>query len=147
MKLHQLETPNRKTVKRVGRGQGSGLGQQSGKGHKGAKTVAGNSRKFGFEGGQMPMVRRIPKSGFKNPFRTEYIGINLAVVQKAIDAGKLSAEITLESLQNAGLTNKGELVKILGNGEITSKVSVKVHAWSGSAEEKIKAAGGTIETV
>jgi large subunit ribosomal protein L15 len=146
MKLHDLETPNSKTRKRVGRGQGSGLGQQSGRGHKGAKSRHSYKRKGGFEGGQMPMVRRIPKSGFINPFKVSYIGINLSVIQKGIDAGKLTNDVTIEGLINAGLLHKGELAKILGQGDLKGAVSFKVNAWSASAEEKIKAAGGSIET-
>lgn len=147
MKLHDLVSPNSKTRKRVGRGQGSGLGQQSGRGHKGQKSVSGNSRKRGFEGGQMPLVRRIPKSGFKNPFRVSYAGVNLDVIQKYVTAGKLQAEITNENLVNAGLVQKNELVKILGRGQVTSALTIKVHAFSATAAEKIQAAGGSIESI
>lgn len=145
MKLHDLKTPNTKTRKRLGRGEGSGLGQQSGRGHKGQKSVSGNSRKRGFEGGQMPLVRRIPKSGFKNPFRVSYVGINLDTIQKWVTEGKLGEAITVESLMNAGLIHSGELVKILGRGEVKSKLSFKVNAWSETAAEKVTAAGGVIE--
>lgn len=147
MNLNDLKTPNPKTRKRLGRGQGSGLGQQSGRGHKGQKSVSGNSRKRGFEGGQMPLVRRIPKSGFKNIFRVAYVGVNLDALQKYVTAGRLQAEITVESLKAANLIKSGELVKILGRGTVTSKLNIKVNAFSSTAAEKIQAAGGSIESI
>jgi large subunit ribosomal protein L15 len=95
----------------------------------------------------MPLARRVPKSGFINPFKVTYVGINLSAIQKGIDAGKLNSDVTIEGLINAGLLHKGELVKILGQGDLKGAVRFKVNAWSASAEEKIRAAGGSIETV
>ncbi len=130
-----------KTRKRIGRGQGSGYGGTSTKGHKGAKSRAGYSSKPGFEGGQMPLYRRIPKFGFKNINRVEYRGINIDVLQKLADELKLS-EITIETLIDKGLANKKDLVKILGRGELKAKLEVKAHAFSKSAIEAIEAKGG-----
>lgn len=145
MNLHTLKSENKSAGKRVGRGEGSGKGQQSGRGHKGQKAGSGYSRKRGFEGGQMPLQRRIPKFGFKNPFRTEYTALNLNVIQKLVDAKKLGKDISVQDLVSAGIVDDKALVKILGNGEIKSKISIKAHAWSRSAEAKITEAGGTIE--
>jgi large subunit ribosomal protein L15 len=146
MKLDNLTAPipNRKTRKRVGRGEGSGLGKQSGRGHKGQKAGSGYSKTFGFEGGQMPLQRRIPKFGFTNPFRTQYVAVNLDRIQKAVDEGKLSDTITVEDLVNAGVVGKKSLVKILGKGEVEKALTITVHAFSKSAEEKISKAGGKI---
>jgi large subunit ribosomal protein L15 len=145
MNLHTLKSSNKTEGKRVGRGEGSGKGQQSGRGHKGQKAGSGYSRKRGFEGGQMPLQRRIPKFGFKNPFRTEYTPLNLNVIQKHIDAKNLSDKISVSDLVSAGLVDDKALVKILGNGDLKSKISITAHAWSKSAEEKITKAGGNIE--
>lgn len=147
MKLHTLKSPNAKTRKRVGRGEGSGLGKQSGRGHKGQKAGSGYSRKRGFEGGQMPLQRRIPKFGFKNLNRTEYLGVNIGRIQKAIDEGVLTAEITPKSLIFAGIAGKRSLIKILGQGELTSKVTIKAHAWSSTAAAKIEGVGGSLEKI
>jgi large subunit ribosomal protein L15 len=149
MKLHNLNAPepNLKTRKRVGRGEGSGLGQQSGRGHKGQKSISGYSYKRGFEGGQMPLQRRIPKFGFKNPFRVEYKAVNLDTLQKLIDDKAVSNTITTADLLNAGLVSKHDKVKVLGRGEITAKINVEVHAFSKSAVEKIEKAGGSAKTV
>jgi large subunit ribosomal protein L15 len=149
MKLHNLNAPapNLKTRKRLGRGEGSGLGQQSGRGHKGQKSISGYSYKRGFEGGQMPLQRRIPKFGFKNPFRVEYKAVNLDTLQKLIDDKAVSDTITTADLLNAGLVSKHDKVKVLGRGEITAKVNVEVHAFSKSAVEKIEKAGGSAKTV
>lgn len=147
MKLHTLKTPNVKTRKRVGHGEGSGLGKQSGRGHKGQKAGSGYSQKRGFEGGQMPLQRRIPKFGFKNLNRTEYLGVNLGRIQKAIDAGSLSSEITPKELIVAGLAGKRSLIKILGNGELTTKVTIKAHAWSTTAAAKVDGVGGSLEKI
>ena len=117
-----------KTAKRIGRGAGSGLGGTSTRGHKGAKSRSGYSKKIGFEGGQMPMQRRLPKFGFKNINRVEYKAINLGVAD----------------LHNAGLVGKNVLVKVLGNGTLTAKITVEANAFSKKAEEAITAAGGTV---
>lgn len=149
MKLSNLTapTPNKKTAKRRGRGEGSGLGQQSGRGHKGQKSVSGNSKKIGFEGGQMPIQRRAPKYGFKNPFRVEYQPLNLSKIVEAIEAGKLGSSITHENLIDAGLVRKNTLVKILGFGEISKAITIEAHKCSSVAESKINAAGGTITVI
>lgn len=149
MKLHNLKAPkpNRKTRKRVGRGEGSGLGEQSGRGHKGQKSISGYSYKRGFEGGQMPLQRRIPKFGFKNRFRVEYKAVNLDVLQKLIDDKKVGGTITASDLVNAGLVSNKDRIKVLGRGELTSKINVEVHAFSKTAVEKIEQAGGTAKTV
>ena len=133
--------------KRVGRGQGSGHGGTSTRGHKGAQSRSGYSRKIGFEGGQMPLQRRVPKFGFTNPNRVEYKGINLDSIQALVDAKKVKATITLEDFVKNGLVSKNELVKILGRGELTTKVSVTAHAFSKSAIAAIEAQGGKATTL
>ncbi|MDY3090969.1 MAG: 50S ribosomal protein L15 [Porphyromonas sp.] len=133
-----------KTRKRIGRGPGSGLGGTSTRGHKGAKSRSGYSKKIGFEGGQMPIQRRLPKFGFKNINRVEYAPINLATLQSLAEAKGLSA-VCPTCLVEAGLIGKNDLVKILGNGALTAKLEVKAHAFSKSAEAAIVAAGGSIE--
>ena len=145
MKLHNITAPvpNQKTAKRRGRGEGSGLGQQSGRGHKGQKAGSGFSKKIGFEGGQMPLQRRAPKFGFKNPFRVAYQALNLSKINEAIESGKLTNSISLSDLVNAGLVRKNTLVKILGFGELTKAVSIEAHKISSNAAEKIQAAGGS----
>lgn len=135
-----------KTAKRIGRGAGSGLGGTSTRGHKGAQSRSGYSKKIGFEGGQMPMQRRLPKFGFKNINRVEYKAINLNILQQIADAKKLEV-IGLPELFEAGFINKSMLVKILGNGKLTAKLTVKANAFSKSAEAAITAAGGTIEKI
>ena len=131
-----------KTRKRVGRGSGSGMGGTSTRGHKGAKSRSGYSRKIGFEGGQMPLQRRLPKFGFKNINRVEYKAINLETLQGIADQG--ISKIGLEELQNNGFITKKHLVKILGKGELKAKLEVSAHAFSKSAEDAIAAAGGTV---
>ncbi|MDR3128832.1 MAG: 50S ribosomal protein L15 [Tannerellaceae bacterium] len=131
-----------KTRKRIGRGPGSGLGGTSTRGHKGAKSRSGYSRKIGFEGGQMPIQRRLPKFGFKNIHRVEYKAINLSILQQVIDAQHLD-KVSVEDLIAAGFISRSQLVKILGNGKLTSKVDVEAHAFSKSAEAAIQATGGT----
>ena len=145
MKLHNITAPvpNQKTAKRRGRGEGSGLGQESGRGHKGQKAGSGFSKKIGFEGGQMPLQRRAPKFGFKNPFRVAYQALNLSKINEAIESGKLTNSISLSDLVNAGLVRKNTLVKILGFGELTKAVSIEAHKISSTAAEKIQAAGGS----
>ncbi|MCU0449395.1 MAG: 50S ribosomal protein L15 [Bernardetiaceae bacterium] len=143
MKLHELKPAagSTKTRKRLGRGEGSGTGGTAGRGHKGAKSRSGYSAKSGFEGGQMPLQRRIPKYGFKNPFRVEYKAINLDDLQKLID--KIGAKvIDIEVLYSNGLVGKRDLVKILNRGELTSTVEVIAHAFSKSAQESIEKLGG-----
>jgi len=130
-----------KTRKRIGRGSGSGLGGTSTKGHKGQKSRSGYSQKIGFEGGQMPIQRRLPKFGFKNINRVEYKAINLDTLQIIADSKKLT-KIGLQDLRDAGYISKTALVKILGNGKLTSKIEVEANAFSKSAEEAIVAAGG-----
>ncbi len=128
--------------KRLGRGTGSGRGGTSTRGHKGAGSRSGTSRKIGFEGGQMPLQRRVPKFGFKNANRVEYVGINLDIIQELIEKFNLST-INLETLRDHGLTSKTDLVKILGRGEIKSAIHISVHAFSASAKASIEALGGT----
>jgi large subunit ribosomal protein L15 len=135
-----------KTKKRIGRGQGSGTGGTATRGHKGQKSRSGYSRKTGFEGGQMPLQRRVPKFGFKNINRKEYKGINISTLQELADARKIS-DIDVDLLVEAGLARKNSLVKILGNGELKSKLNVKAHAFSKSAIEAIEAAKGSVELI
>lgn len=130
-----------KTRKRIGRGPGSGLGGTSTRGHKGAKSRSGYSKKIGFEGGQMPLQRRVPKAGFKNINHKEYLAVNLSSIQKLAESKNLT-KIGIEELKAAGLVNGNVLVKVLGNGELTAKVEVTANAFSKSAEEAIKAVGG-----
>ncbi|MBR9860126.1 50S ribosomal protein L15 [bacterium] len=135
-----------KKGKRVGRGQGSGKGGTATRGHKGAQSRSGYSKKLGFEGGQMPLQRRVPKFGFKNPNRVEYVGINLDRLQEFADKYKLS-EVTAEDLAAKKMVKKSDVVKILGRGELKSKLNVKVHAFTNAAKEAIEKAGGSVETI
>ena len=132
--------------KRLGRGQGSGTGGTAGKGHKGAKSRSGNTKKRGFEGGQMPLQRRVPKFGFKNINRIEYKAVNLSKIQDLAEKNNVT-DITVETLVAYGLVTKTDLVKILAKGEIKSKVNVTAHAFSKKAIEAIEAVGGTIAKV
>ncbi len=132
-----------KTRKRIGRGPGSGLGGTSTRGHKGAKSRSGYSKKIGFEGGQMPIQRRLPKFGFKNINRVEYAPINLATLQALAEAQSLT-RISLEELRAAGLVSGKLPVKILGNGTLSAKLEVEASAFSKSAEAAILAAGGSV---
>ena len=132
-----------KTAKRIGRGPGSGLGGTSTRGHKGAKSRSGYSKKIGFEGGQMPIQRRLPKFGFKNINRVEYKAINVGVLQQIAEAKQLT-KIDLQTLIDAGFVSKNRLVKILGNGTLSAKLEVEAHAFSKKAEELIQAVGGTV---
>ena len=132
-----------KNRKRIGRGTGSGRGGTSTRGHKGAGSRSGTSRKIGFEGGQMPLQRRVPKVGFKNPNRVEYVGVNLDVLQGLIEKYSI-ATIDLSTLKDHGLASKNDKVKILGRGELTGKVEVTAHAFTATAQKAIEAAGGTI---
>ncbi|MDY5813288.1 MAG: 50S ribosomal protein L15 [Bacteroides sp.] len=131
-----------KTRKRIGRGPGSGLGGTSTRGHKGAKSRSGYSKKIGFEGGQMPLQRRVPKFGFKNINRVEYKAINLDTIQKLVDAKNLTV-VGVNDLIEAGFVSSKQLVKILGNGALTSKLTVEAHAFSKTAISAIEAVGGT----
>jgi large subunit ribosomal protein L15 len=133
-----------KNKKRIGRGTGSGRGGTSTRGHKGAGSRSGNSTKIGFEGGQMPLQRRVPKFGFKNFNRVEYVGINLDVLQGLVEKHNL-AVVDFDALRTHGLVSKNDLVKILGRGELKAKIEVKAHAFSSTAEKAIVAAGGSIE--
>ncbi|MFZ5939277.1 MAG: 50S ribosomal protein L15 [Bacteroidota bacterium] len=135
-----------KDSKRIGRGAGSGYGGTSTRGHKGAQSRSGYSRKIGFEGGQMPLQRRVPKFGFKNINRKEYKGINISVLQMLAEKRNLS-DVTVETLIDAGLLQKNAMVKILGNGKLTTKLNVKAHAFSKSAVAAIEALGGKAETI
>jgi len=132
-----------KNRKRIGRGQGSGRGGTSTRGHKGAQSRSGYSSKAGFEGGQMPLHRRLPKFGFKNFNRVEYRGINIETLQKLFD-NKGIAVITPEILKANGMTAKSDRIKILGRGELTAKLEVTAHAFSKTAQEAIEKLGGTI---
>ena len=138
LKPAEVSTKNRK---RVGRGQGSGRGGTSTRGHKGAQSRSGYSRKLGFEGGQMPLYRRVPKFGFKNINRKEYHGINIDTLQKLAETKKIEV-VDLNVLVENGLAGKNDLVKILGRGELKAKLEVKVHAFSESAVKAIEAQGG-----
>jgi len=148
MKLNNLKPAKgaTKSEKRIGRGQGSGRGGTSTRGHKGAKSRSGYSSKVGFEGGQMPLQRRVPKFGFKNINRVEYRGINLDRLQILSEEKNLS-EINLQVLIDNGLATKNILIKILGRGELKSKLTVSAHAFSAKAEEAITAAGGSVNKI
>jgi large subunit ribosomal protein L15 len=145
--LHTLKGPKGATRnrKRIGRGPGSGTGEQSGKGVKGQKARTGHhGARFGFEGGQMPMQRRFPKKGFKNPFREEVFAVNVGALAKRFPSGT----VDLATLQGAGMVPRSsKTVKVLGEGELTQKLTIKATAFSASAKEKIEKAGGTAEVV
>jgi large subunit ribosomal protein L15 len=148
MDLSNLKPPSGAThaKKRVGRGQGSGNGKTAGRGHKGAQSRSGYKSKRGFEGGQMPLHRRVPKRGFHNPFRVEYEVVNLDAIAKRFDAG---AVVTPELLREAGLLHgrAGARIKVLARGEIAKNLTVRAHKFSGKAVEKLHAAGGAAETL
>jgi len=133
------------SAKRLGRGIGSGLGKTGGRGHKGQKSRTGGGVRRGFEGGQMPLQRRVPKFGFKNFNRKEYVGINLGRIQELVDNGKITDKVDLETLVQLNLAKKSDLVKILGGGELKSKLKISVHKFTASAKAAIEAAGGSIE--
>ena len=145
MDLSNLEpvAGSTKARKRIGRGPGSGLGGTSTRGHKGAKSRSGYSKKIGFEGGQMPLQRRVPKFGFKNINRVEYKAINIETIQ-ALATAKNLEKVGIENLIEAGFISSTQLVKILGKGAISSKLEVSAHAFSKTAEAAIVAAGGTV---
>ena len=147
MALNNLRPPRgmKHPKKRIGRGQGSGNGKTAGRGHKGAKSRSGYKFKRGFEGGQMPLHRRVPKRGFHNPFRIEYEVVNLDTLVLKFDAG---AVITPELLREHGVVSRGtNKVKILARGEVDKALTVRAHKFSGKAAEKIAAAGGTAEAI
>ena len=146
MGLDNLRPPKGAThsKKRVGRGQGSGHGHTAGRGHKGAKSRSGFTFKRGFEGGQMPLHRRVPKRGFHNPFRVEYEVVNLDTLGERFEAG---AVVTAETLVAAGLVTGRSPIKVLARGEVSKALTVRVHKFSGKAAEKIAAAGGQAEAV
>ncbi|MDO6602996.1 MAG: 50S ribosomal protein L15 [Arenibacter sp.] len=131
-----------KAGKVVGRGQGSGKGGTATRGHKGAKSRSGYSKKIGFEGGQMPLQRRVPKFGFTNINRKDYAGINLEKLQELVDKGAIKDTVTLDTLVENGLVGKNDLVKILGNGELKASLKVSVHKFTATAKAAIEAAGG-----
>jgi large subunit ribosomal protein L15 len=132
-----------KNRKRIGRGTGSGRGGTSTRGHKGAGSRSGTSTKIGFEGGQMPLQRRLPKVGFKNINRVEYVGINLDALQGLAEKFNLTT-IDFDTFREHGLASKNDLIKILGRGEVKTKLEVKAHAFSATAQQAIEAAGGAI---
>ncbi|MBQ5592267.1 MAG: 50S ribosomal protein L15 [Clostridia bacterium] len=147
MKLHELSPAagSTKERKRIGRGAGSGQGKTAGKGHKGQKARAGRGMRAGFEGGQMPLQRRLPKRGFNNIFRKEIVAVNVADLEARFENG---AVVDVESLKQVGLVkNSFDGIKILGNGELTKKLTVKADAFSESAKQKIEAAGGNAEVI
>ena len=145
MELHHLKPAagSNKKKSRIGRGPGSGKGGTSTRGHKGAKSRSGYKQKVGFEGGQMPLQRRVPKGGFKNINRVEYKAINVAVLEALAEQNNLE-KITVANLIQAGMVRKNQLVKILGQGQLNHKIEVEAHAFSKKAEEIITAAGGSI---
>jgi large subunit ribosomal protein L15 len=135
-----------KKDRRLGRGQGSGKGGTSTRGHKGQKSRSGYSKTIGFEGGQMPLHRRVPKHGFKNINRKEYKGVNLSTLEELAEKKKLT-KIDVQTLVDAGLVSRNGLVKILGNGKLTKKLEVKAHAFSASAQKAIEELEGSIEKI
>ena len=149
MNLSNLKpaTGSVKNKKRIARGQGSGYGGTATRGHNGQKSRSGYSRKIGFEGGQMPLQRRVPKFGFKNINRVEYKGINLDTIQALVDTKKIKDEVTLEVLVANGLARKNVLVKILGRGALTAKLNITAHKFTATAQAAIEAAGGTAITL
>ena len=149
MELHNLKPAEGsiKKSKRIGRGEGSKRGGTSTRGHKGAKSRSGYSKKSGFEGGQQPLQRRVPKFGFTNPNRKEYLGINLDRLQDLITNKKITGSITKEVLVSNGMAYKNDLIKILGRGELTSKIDITVDAFSVSAKTAIENLGGTANVI
>ena len=130
--------------KRLGRGQGSGKGGTSARGHKGAKSRSGYSKKLGFEGGQMPLQRRVPKFGFKNRNRTEYQAVNLDKIQSLVDNNKIKGSINIKSFIDNGLAKKSDLIKILANGKIDSPLKISAHKFSAAAKSAIEKSGGEV---
>ncbi|MDQ7916010.1 50S ribosomal protein L15 [Mesonia sp. MT50] len=150
MELYNLKPATgsvRNNSKRIGRGEGSGKGGTSTRGHKGAKSRSGYSKKIGFEGGQMPLQRRVPKFGFTNINRKEYQGINLDTLQKLVDDGKIKDSVDMETLVENRLARKNELVKILGRGELKAKLKISAHKFTATAQKAVEAAGGEAITL
>ncbi len=149
MNLSNLKAPdpNTKNRKRVGRGQGSGRGEQSGRGHNGQRSRSGFKNRFWFEGGQMPLQRRIPKFGFTSPFSKKYVCFNVDSLNALIEENKLEGSITVEGLRDAGYIGKNDKVKLLGRGEIEQKAEIEVNACSKSAKQKVEDAGGSVKLV
>ena len=150
MELNNLQPAKgsvKNSGKRIGRGQGSGKGGTATKGHKGQKSRSGYSKKIGFEGGQMPLQRRVPKFGFTNVNRKEYQGINLDTLQQLVDDKKIKGTVDFETLVGLGLAGKNEMVKILGRGELKAKLKVSAHKFTATAQKAIEAAGGEVVTL
>ncbi|WP_040248550.1 50S ribosomal protein L15 [Psychroserpens mesophilus] len=145
--LKPAEGSTKNQGKRIGRGQGSGKGGTATRGHKGAKSRSGYSKKLGFEGGQMPLQRRVPKFGFTNVNRVEYQGVNLDKLQELADNKKIKDAVDFQTLVDLGLAGKNDLVKILGRGELKSKLKVSAHKFTASAKAAIEAAGGEAVTL
>ena len=145
--LKPAKGSNKTSGKRLGRGQGSGKGGTSARGHNGAQSRSGYSRKIGFEGGQMPLQRRITKFGFKNINRVEYNTINIDDIQTLIDDKKIKKELTIDKMIELRLVKKGDLVKILGRGKIDAPINITAHKFSASAEKLIEKAGGKITKI
>jgi|TARA_B110000003_G_scaffold168028_1_gene168046 large subunit ribosomal protein L15 len=145
--LKPAEGSVKRQGKRVGRGQGSGKGGTAKRGHNGAKSRSGYSKKLGFEGGQMPLQRRVPKFGFTNINRIEHQGINLDTLQQLVDDKKIKGAIDFDTMVTLGLARKHELVKILGRGELKAKLKVTAHKFTGTAHKAIEAAGGEVVTL
>jgi large subunit ribosomal protein L15 len=146
MRLHELYPfpEERKNRKRIGRGSGSGWGKTAGRGHKGQNARSGGGVPAYFEGGQMPIARRLPKRGFKNPFREEYVALNVGMIVEAFE-GK--TEISIDEIYERGLCKRGALVKVLGMGEVSAAVTIEAHRFSASATDKITKAGGTAKAL
>ncbi|MDG1810719.1 MAG: 50S ribosomal protein L15 [Polaribacter sp.] len=149
MSLHNLQPAEGsvKKEKRIARGEGSGKGGTAARGHNGQKSRSGYSKKIGFEGGQMPLQRRVPKFGFTNINRKEYVGVNLDKLQTLVDEGKITDTVTLEILVANRVVSKTELVKILGRGELKAKLNITVHKFTATAKAAIEAAGGEAVTL
>jgi large subunit ribosomal protein L15 len=143
MKLHELSPArgSKRSRKRVGRGPGSGTGKTAGRGHKGQRSRSGYSQRLGFEGGQMPLIRRVPKRGFTNIFKTRFQVVNLSAF------AEMSGDVTPEIMVEKGLVRPGQRIKVLGDGEISGALTVRAHKFSASARSKIEAAGGTCEVL
>ena len=142
-----IKGSNKKASKRLGRGQGSGKGGTSTRGHKGAKSRSGYSKKIGFEGGQMPLQRRIPKFGFKNINRVEYQILNLENIQELVTNKKIKEKLDIEKIYSLGLAKKNSLVKILAKGKISSPVKITAHKFSKKAQKEIESAGGEVNLI
>ncbi|MDA8874345.1 50S ribosomal protein L15 [Winogradskyella sp.] len=145
--LKPAEGSVKKQGKRIGRGQGSGKGGTATRGHKGAKSRSGYSKKLGFEGGQMPLQRRVPKFGFTNINRKDYQGINLDTLQQLVDEKKIKSELDFETIVELRLGRKHELIKILGRGELKAKLKVSAHKFTATAKAAIEAAGGEVNII